>query len=173
MQAGPYKILLLSFLLISSQLSANECGPYFDNFTSPICTNSKYIFWTGVIATASLRIVKDSFVEEVARNSVAKDHFGDYGKKLGVLGDGYLNGIYFFGQLLFGGKKGNIRAEHMLEASFYSLGTTLGIKEVVHETRPGYRKRHDSFPSGHSAFSFTFASVVTAQHGWDWLHHRT
>lgn len=90
---------------------------------------------------------------------------GEFG---GDIGYGFLNASYIVGQYFFGGSKGAERASHMLEATFYTVGTTVALKSSIHETRPGYPDEHDSFPSGHASASFAFASVVTAQHGWYW-----
>lgn len=161
-------ILLFFLLFLSNQVKANECGEWFSNFNAPVCTDAKYIFWTGTALTLGLRAVKGTFVEEVQRGAVQKNHLKQWAEFGGDLGFGYLNGAYFLGQLVFGGQKGGERAEHMLETSFYTLGTTYGLKKSIHESRPGYPDDPDSFPSGHSSFAFAFASVVTAQHGWGW-----
>lgn len=156
------------FLALCSPVKANECGPYFDNFTSPLCTDAKYIFWTGATITAGLRVLKKYKGDEIQNRANQKNHLKDFGEVGGTIGYGYLNAAYFLGQLAFGGEKGSARAEHMLEASFYTVGVTVGLKKSIHETRPGYHDDHDSFPSGHSSAAFAFASVISAQHGWLW-----
>jgi hypothetical protein len=166
----PLLILAVLIVLIAgTSCFAYECPDnYRNSFTAPVCTDAKYIFWSGAAITAGLYAFKDGYVEETAKRSVAKDHLKNWGVFGGRLGGGYLNSSYILGQLLLGGKSGKGRAGHMLEASLYTLGTTIGMKKAIHETRPGYLDDHDSFPSGHSSFSFSFASVVAAQHGWYW-----
>ena len=158
-------ILLILYSIPSA--SANQCGPYFDNFTSPICTDAKYIFWTGSAITLGMYALKDSFVKEIQDRTVQKNHLKNWGVVGGDIGFGYLNGAYFLFNMLRG-QRGQEKAEHMLEASIYTLGTTQALKYGIHESRPGFPQDPDSFPSGHASFSFAFASVVTAQDGWAW-----
>lgn len=164
-----YKILLITIFFISSlqRSFANNCGSWFSNLTAPLCTDAKYIFWTGATLTAGLRFLKkQKGVDQIQQSASQKNHLQHFGQFGGSLGYGYLNATYFLGNLIIGGKNGRKRAEHMLEASLYTLGITLGLKDQIQEPRPGYPNKKDSFPSGHASASFAFASVVTAHHGW-------
>ncbi len=162
---------LLLILLITANLSthANECGELLSNFTSPVCTDAKYIFWTGTAITIGFKILKDEKgVDEIQKRAAQKNHLKGLGEFGGDIGYGFLNIGYIVGQYFWGGNTGKHRAQHMFEATAYTLGTTMALKYSVDEARPGFPDQHDSFPSGHSSASFAFASVVTAQHGWKW-----
>ena len=163
------KIIITVFILFNIQYSlANDCGEFLDGFTSPVCTDAKYIFWSGAALTLAVKFFKPGFAEEAADRAAQKNHLKTYGAVGGDIGYGYLNGLYMIGQYVLGGSKGAERAGHMMEASFLTLSTTMVLKKSIYEGRPGYPDDPDSFPSGHSSFSFVFASVVTAQHGMYW-----
>ncbi|WP_419172395.1 phosphatase PAP2 family protein [Halobacteriovorax sp.] len=165
------RVLILFFFLIYNPVSsrANECGWLLSDFTSPVCTDAKYIFWTGTTITAGLRLLKQiKGFDEIQRRAVAKNHLKGLGEFGGDIGYGYLNGTYILGNYLLGGARGAKKASHMLQATFYTVGTTVALKSMIHETRPGYPQEHDSFPSGHTSASFAFASVVLAQDGVVW-----
>ncbi|PIP89645.1 MAG: hypothetical protein COV38_11395 [Bdellovibrionales bacterium CG11_big_fil_rev_8_21_14_0_20_38_13] len=162
------KFLIVFFFFSLSTARANDCGSWFSNFTSPVCTDAKYIFWTGAALTLALRLGRETFTDEAQRRVVNKNHLKHWGEVGGDIGYGYLNGAYILGKFIFGGKNSNQHAEHMLEASFYTFGVTYGLKKSINERRPGYPDDKDSFPSGHSSFAFAFASVVAANDGWVW-----
>lgn len=48
-----------------------------------------------------------------------------------------------------------------------TAGVTLGLKYLVKENRPDFSNRH-SFPSGHSAVTFTSATYIGRRYGWKW-----
>ncbi|MFG1493069.1 phosphatase PAP2 family protein [Halobacteriovorax sp. GFR7] len=164
------QVIILILILCSFQRSfANECGSFLSDLTAPICTDAKYIFWTGTGITLGLRLLKEyKGVDEIQKRAAQKNHLKELGKFGGDIGYGVLNGAYIIGQYFWGGKLGKERASHMLQATAYTVGTTVALKTAVDESRPGYPDEKDSFPSGHASASFAFASVVTAQHGWGW-----
>ena len=53
----------------------------------------------------------------------------------------------------------------MLKATVYAAITTLALKHTVRQQRPNGRA-YNSFPSGHATTAFTFATVISARHGW-------
>ena len=155
-------ILLVSVPKISR---ANECGKIFDNFTSPFCTGSKYILLTGMAITAGLYFDKKKTGSEIDQKTLSKKPLQQFSKVGDIIGWGYLNGLYAMGSL-FGGKDGRKNAEFMIEASAYTMVAVVIMKETISESRPGFPDEKDSFPSGHAALSFAFASVITANHAW-------
>ena len=48
-----------------------------------------------------------------------------------------------------------------------SVGVTFLLKEIVKKERPDHSDKH-SFPSMHSAVSFTAASFIQRRYGWKW-----
>ncbi len=159
--------LLLLFSIVSSfHAYANDCGPIFDNFTSPLCTNARYIFLTGSLLTAALYATKKNSVYKTREDAVSKQHLQGFSKWGEVVGWGYLNALYIIGNTMFGGKKQSKNAEIMAEASAYTSLATIMLKQTVNEPRPNSPDEMDSFPSGHASMAFAFASVVTARHNW-------
>ncbi len=160
---------LMTMILIFSSLSimaASSSWGLWDDFTSPLTTDAKYITLGGLSATALVIASKDL---ESYRKSESFDEakpFGKYGVVGEAIGWGFLNAgysAYFY----FDGKADAIEnSQHMAKATLFSLGWVMLTKTLVKEKRPGYPDDDSSFPSGHSAASFAFASVVTARHGW-------
>lgn len=60
------------------------------------------------------------------------------------------------------------RGYTMARASLYAQAMTTALKLIVREPRPDRSGENDSFPSGHTTNAFSFASVVSAEHGWYW-----
>lgn len=164
---------LIIFFSVSSQ--ANDCGKWFDNFNSPVCTDAKYLFWGGTILTAAVYFSDTDISNQVRDEALKKKHLG-IGSKIGeIIGWGYLNGTYVLGALIAGGAKNRARAEFMMEATGYTVLTTVALKETITEQRPDRSNEFDSFPSGHASAAFAFASVITANHSilWGGIAHLT
>ena len=179
---------LLLFILLTQNLFAEEIlakredtyvpveHTYFrdigNDLISPFTTPAKWILLGGVATTAMMYVTRKDITyrkRETYRQAKPVGNLGFIGNYIGY---GFLNAVYttyFYWQ----GKKNNDpkalqAAEHMFRASTYTLGMTLAMKYSIYEKRPGYPEDHRSFPSGHSAASFAFASVVAAQQGWVW-----
>lgn len=130
--------------------------------------NQKY-FLIGAGLAISLLAFEDQ-ISDPAQSEVAND------KPLGkfsVVGDYYgrliPNLLYILGMGVDGiatkNEQSRKRAELMIRATSSAMLTTFALKEVVREPRPNNPEDHGSFPSGHTAAAFSFASVIGAEHG--------
>jgi len=143
-----------------------------DNFKSPFTTKGKYILMGGAGLTASLLFFEDQIIDPVQHETVedkplgATSKFGDLG------GQGVPNAIYAAGMLTYGLLAKNSEslrdASGMLQATTYSFFTTTLLKTTVREPRPYNSHIKTSFPSGHTAAAFAFASYVGCRHSLGW-----
>ena len=165
-------LLLIMIFLASFAVLANECGKFCDNLTSPVCTDAKYIFWTGSLTTLGLYLSRHDTVDKWRLRASEKKPLQSWGSIGEAIGWGYLPAAYVLGALTYGWSASNKRsiqnAEHMMEASGYSMLMAWGLKELISTPRPDNSNERDSFPSGHATLAFAFASVVTANHAWYW-----
>lgn len=60
--------------------------------------------------------------------------------------------------------KAALKADHMLKATFYAGLVVTALKYTVREPRPTNPNERNSFPSGHTATAFAFASTVAMEH---------
>ena len=67
------------------------------------------------------------------------------------------------GPLVGGDTPGLLQAGASIGTGF---GITYGLKQIVHEQRPD-GSGNDSFPSGHTAFSFAAAATMQRRYGWE------
>jgi membrane-associated phospholipid phosphatase len=156
---------------VSQEASSMGWGKRFlTEFATPLTTNARYILGGSLVSAGMVYTNKSRRRYNKRETFDDAKPLGDYGFIGEVVGWGFLNGIYTVGQFLYGyygESEENLRAsEHMFKASFYTLLVTSSLKTVINERRPGYPEDRSSFPSGHSAMSFAFASVVAAQNGW-------
>lgn len=158
-------LITATILLFSINSKSNECGEYFDNLLSPFCTDAKYIFLTGAATTFALYSTKRYSSISISRRLQRKNYLKNWGEIGAEVGFGVLNTLYIVANVLDFSPRGYQNAEHMAEASIYSLGITMGMKTVIQQRRPGFPQYEDSFPSGHTSAGMAFASVIHARHG--------
>ncbi|WP_417335458.1 phosphatase PAP2 family protein [Halobacteriovorax marinus] len=166
------KTFLIIFTLIFSISSLAKKRSWYSDFASPITTDAKYITMSGAAATLMVYANKSSRTYRKRESLKEAQPFGKYGIIGDIAGQGFLNTFYalaYLGHGYFGESNESMQnGEHMAKASIYSTSLIVVGKLLVSEKRPGYPDDDDSFPSGHSAASFAFASVVAARHGWYW-----
>ncbi len=131
-----------------------------------------WIILGGSAATAVAYLMRKDRAYRKRQSFDATKPLGDFGVLGDIIGYGFLNGAYIAAMGWRGWSYDDVEAkrsaELMARASVYSLATTMVLKNVISEKRPGYPDDDHSFPSGHAAASFTFASVIAARHGWGW-----
>ncbi len=164
-------ISLLALFILSNQVQSKELSWYSD-LTSPVTTDAKYITMGGLASTLMVYANKSNRTYRKRESFAEAQPFGKYGIIGDIMGRGVLNATYAIGYLAHGYYSENMKSvqngEHMAKASIYTTSIIMLTKMLVSERRPGYPDDDSSFPSGHSAASFAFASVVTARHGWYW-----
>lgn len=168
------KIGILSLLLsLNAKLWANSAADIaLSDFASPVGTEARYILLGGIALTSFVYFNSHSYDKRVRSKNVYQPPFKEYGYLGEVIGWGYLNGLYTFGMGVHGlwtkRKKSLQRMEIMGSSSLFSLLSVSVMKLSINRTRPNYEEKHDSFPSGHAAMAFNFATVITAEHGIWW-----
>ncbi len=142
---------------------------------SPVTTDAKYYLLSGSLLTAFLTIdsvedglghdVQDETVENKPLGSMST--FGDLAGQM-IPNAAYIlsmYGVYYFTDDVSSKSK----SIHMLKSTIYTGLTTSILKAAIREPRPEATNQHrDSFPSGHTASAFAFASVVGTEHEWYW-----
>ncbi len=168
--------ILISFsLLFVRGIGAQEKFTWSElgkDLSSPVTTPANILLLGGIVSTS---LVYTNTKQNTYRKRVSFEDarpLGDYGFIGDYVGYGLLNVSYILGHWFYGASYDRTEhlknAELMAKASIYATVVTNLMKLSIYEKRPGYPDDHRSFPSGHSAASFAFASVVTANHGWIW-----
>lgn len=146
------------------------CDGTLSNFSSPLCTDAKWVFIPGVVLTTAI-FLEDKYAKRLQRYARDTRPMGQFGPLSDEIGNGYLNYGYALVNLLYGSltnrAKALERAEHMLEATGYSVMMSGALKPAIGQKRPNGANRQ-SFPSNHATLAFSFASVISMQHGWKW-----
>lgn len=172
-------VRLLTIFLLLISLSANastvDVLEYIDNKYEEFDQRFGPTPWIIIGGSAAATLAYLTRKDRAYRKRQSFDDtkpLGNLGAIGDVIGYGFLNGVYTLAMAWDGWGNDNLRAkqnaELMARASAYTLATTMLLKTVISEQRPGYPDDDQSFPSGHAAASFAFASVVTARHGWGW-----
>ena len=142
-----------------------------DNFQSPVTTNAKYALLVGAGLVGGLLIFEDQIVDPVQSQTTKDKPLGQYSKFGDLNGQGLPNALYVLGMYGYGTLNSDSNAKQnsvsMLQATFYSVAVTTGLKYSVREKRPDSDAR-DSFPSGHTTAAFSFASYVSCRHSLGW-----
>ncbi|OFZ17478.1 MAG: hypothetical protein A2X86_03190 [Bdellovibrionales bacterium GWA2_49_15] len=141
------------------------------NLFSPITTPAKYAFWPGMTLTVVLAKAEDSYSDPVQtemweKNPLRNSTFiGNFWGTMIPNATYYLamKSSYWFGD----NYNSHVRANHMAEATLYTLGVITALKLTIREPRPN-RLDNLSFPSGHAGMSFVFATIVAEEHGKAW-----
>lgn len=160
---------LLSFQNSSLAQTFDVVG---SDLASPVATNAKYILIPGVLATSLAYLTRNDGRYQKRDTFDEAKPLGDFGFLGNYIGYGALN-ITYVGVNYWLAKKYDDpvalkRAEVMARASVYASGLTMMGKLSINERRPGFPDDKNSFPSGHASGAFSFASVITAEHGWAW-----
>lgn len=153
--------LTITLTLMVSSVKTAHAG-LVDTFTSPVTTPAIFMFLGGSILTYAVYQEKGSYTDKVEadiNNDKPMKRYSHYGDLLGQLAP---NLVFATGELLFGN---NGRAIHMFDATIGASMLTLILKYTVRENRPD-RSDRLSFPSGHTATAFAFASVVGTHYRW-------
>lgn len=152
--------------------SDKEANLLWEDFKSPVTTNSIYILTTGLFAATLIGNDDRNLDDQAKTQADFNPPLKNYGYIGETVGWGFLNGLYVLGFGMHGyyadSKRSWERAEMMLSSSTMTLLTTSILKFTVKRSRPSFPSKKDSFPSGHASMSFNFASLVTAEHGPYW-----
>jgi len=163
-------------LIKSPDLNTTE-GPshnYLDQIgremTVPLWTNANRILGGSLLAAGMVYSNKGRRRYDKQETFKQAKPLGEFGYIGETVGWGYLNGLYMLAHGYNGFFQNDLNSrlatEHMFKASTYTLIMVSALKLVIKEKRPGYPEDKGSFPSGHAAMSFAFASVVASRHGW-------
>lgn len=165
-----FLIILLGFKFYTH---AYTFKTFKDEITSPFNTEAKYYLLSGSILTTILIFdgVEDSLGHGLQDETIENKPLGSYSVYGDLAGQMIPNALYtagFYTAYLFSDnlqfRKNSIL---MLKSTAYTGLATSVLKVIIREPRPNGNNRH-SFPSGHTASAFAFASIVGAQHEWYW-----
>src|SRR5262245_10550159 len=125
------------------------------------------LFWVGV--GGGLALAAHPFDDNLNRslvNSHVADNFFKAGEALGEMPTllGVAAGTYAFGRIKDQPKVSHLGMD-LIQALAVSEGLTQTLKLATHRERPD-GSGHNSFPSGHAADTFAFATALERHLGW-------
>lgn len=145
---------------------------FFEDMVSPVTTSASIIFWPGAITTGTLAALEDQVSDPAAQETNEDKPLGVSSKYGDLMGQALPNALYAIGAVSYGyfndDKVAYRRARHMFRATIHAGLMTQILKNIIREPRPGNKESKVSFPSGHTATAFAFASVIGADYGWGW-----
>ena len=163
------KTFIVLFFFLPTFIFASETkqSQLASEFSSPVTTKAKYVFWTGASITLALTLLEDS-IDDPLQYDISEDKpLGNYSHLGYLMGQMIPNAIYILGMYgnyqLTNNQQSKDRSILMTKTSLYSTVVTTALKYTVREQRPNGEGRV-SFPSGHTSAAFSFASVVGAEH---------
>lgn len=124
-----------------------------------------YILASGTAITALTYSNRKHWTSHSQEEISTHKPLGSSAKVGDIMGQLLPNGLYMGEQLIFDRPDGYRRAEHMLFATLSASLCVIALKYTVREKRPSSKSK-TSFPSGHTAMAFAFASVVGIHHPW-------
>lgn len=167
--------MTILLLLLTSLCNAGFWTQTGKELTSPVTTDAKYYLLGGSLLTAVLTMdsVEDGLGHDMQDETVEDKPLGSMSAYGDLAGQMIPNAIYIvsmYGVYYFtDDDSAKSKSIHMLKSTIYTGLTTSILKAAIHEPRPEETNTHrDSFPSGHTASAFAFASVIGTEHEWYW-----
>ena len=164
------KILTLILIFSASTASRNAYANVVEDLESPFTTPARTVFLVGAATTTALILLQRQIDIPLQKSVVASQPLGGL-NKIGDYGGRMIpNGLYAAGMLAAHALHAPGAWEHfevMALGSIYAVSWSTLLKYTTGEPRPNASDKK-SFPSGHATSAFSFASVVGAEHGWQW-----
>ena len=140
------------------------------SLASPVMTAAAPYFYTGAAVTMTLAVFEDQISDPLQRETIEARPLGALATRIGDLAGNMIpNVIYIVALLGYGllkrDQNARDRARVMWNSSLYSVIAANLLKLAFLEPRPD-GSDHFSFPSGHTASAFSFASAVGVSHHW-------
>jgi membrane-associated phospholipid phosphatase len=141
------------------------------DLVSPVTTPAKYALIAGTTITVATMIFKKDFEEPI--NDQMKEHRplgrNGWGDKFGQL----VPNAFYLGSMLGAYALAHDelylrRADLMFRSTLHSGVITILMKNIFRAERPYDPNVKTSFPSGHAASTFAFASAIAMEHEWYW-----